>query len=236
MTRGAAAIVVAGGTGSRFGLAGGKQLAPLDGRPVVSWTLEAVAASRGIDLVVLVCHPEAVPAFVELCEAADLSGTPVAVAPGGITRRDSVAAGLELVPDEFDTVLVHDGARPLADVALVDAALRFFGDSAVEGIVVGHRSVDTIKVVSGNRVVETPDRSTLWVIQTPQVFSVATLREAHRAAARDGFDGTDDASLVERVGGTVLVLEGPRDNIKITTPEDGAVAEALLARRREGRM
>jgi 2-C-methyl-D-erythritol 4-phosphate cytidylyltransferase len=229
-----AAIVVAGGTGERFGRPGGKQLAMVGGVAVVGHALAAVASAETVDLVVLVCHPDRVGEYAKAVEGLGCGVAPVVV-PGGETRRTSVAAGLAAVPAETTVIVVHDGARPLVEPDVVDAAVRILEDSGADGVVVGHPAYDTMKVVDERaRVSGTPDRSTLWVAQTPQVFAADALRRAHRRAAEDGFDGTDDASLVERIGGRVLMHEGPRWNIKVTVPEDLRVVEVLLADRKGG--
>lgn len=225
-----AAIVVAGGVGNRFGRPGGKQLAQLLGKPVVGWVLDAIAATTAIDFIVLVGHEDQLDEFESLA-AAIRPQKPVHVVPGGATRRASVAAGLRAVDEDAATIVVHDGARPLATTALFDAALDRFHSVGTDGLVVGHGSVDTVKVVSGTRVVETPARDSIWAVQTPQVFKADVLRRAHRSADIDGFDGTDDASIVEHDGGSVSVFEGPRDNIKVTAQDDLHIAEHILKRR-----
>lgn len=230
-----AAIVVAGGTGERFGRAGGKQLASVAGRPALSWSLLALQESGQVGLVIVVCPPERVDEYRR--EAVEpLSGLtmPVVLAQGGATRRMSVSAGLTAIPEGIETVIVHDGARPLATPKLFSDAVAALEGSGVEGVVVGHPSVDTLKVVDGVAIVDTPDRSRFWAVQTPQVFRASTLIEAHSRAAADGFEGTDDAALVERIGGEVHVVEGPRDNLKLTVAEDLLFAEAVLLRRSEG--
>ncbi len=229
-----AAIVVAGGVGARFGRPGGKQLAELAGRPVVGWALDAVCEARSVGRVVLVCDPGRIDEFEAACAQAREHGCEVRVVAGGDTRRGSVLAGLDALGHDVRAVVVHDGARPLATPAVVDEAVDLLGRSGADGVVVGHPVTDTVKVVSGDRVVETPDRSTLWAVQTPQAFDTARLRAAHAAARADGYEGTDDASLVERIGGIVQVFEGPADNIKITAPEDLVYAEWVLARRHDG--
>jgi 2-C-methyl-D-erythritol 4-phosphate cytidylyltransferase len=228
-----AAIVVAGGSGERFGRPGGKQLALVGGVAVVGRAVAAVASAETVDLVVLVCHPDRVGEYAKALDGVAGRVAPVVVA-GGETRRMSVAAGLAAVPADATVIVVHDGARPLLEPHVVDAAVRTLESSGADGVVVGHPAYDTMKVVDASaRVSETPDRSTLWVAQTPQVFVADVLRRAHLRAAADGFDGTDDASLVERVGGRVLMHEGPRWNIKVTVPEDLRVVEALLADRKD---
>jgi 2-C-methyl-D-erythritol 4-phosphate cytidylyltransferase len=164
------------------------------------------------------------------------SGAVVTVVPGGATRRRSVAAGLAAVPRDATVIAVHDGARPLVEPAVVDGAVTLLEAAGADGVVVGHPAFDTLKVVdAAGRVVDTPDRSTMWVAQTPQVFNAGALRRAHERAEADGFEGTDDASLVERIGGAVLMTEGPRWNIKVTLPEDIGIVESLIARREGAR-
>lgn len=229
-----AAIVVAGGTGDRFGRPGGKQLAPLAGLPAVAWSLLAIDESLAVGLIVLVCAPGRLSEYRERAVDPLSLNASVMLAEGGGTRRLSVAAGLAVVPEDVTTILVHDGARPLATADTFSAAIIALEESAIDGVVVGHPSVDTLKIVEEQRVLETPDRSRFWAAQTPQVFRAGVLRSAHTMAARDDFEGTDDASLVERAGGSVMMLEGPRDNIKLTLPEDAAYAELVLTRRGRG--
>jgi 2-C-methyl-D-erythritol 4-phosphate cytidylyltransferase len=230
-----AAIIVAGGTGERLGRPGGKQLADVLGQPVLSWTLAAFDAAPAVDLIVVVCHPERIAEFREV--AVDPLGlsTQVVFAPGGDTRQASVASGLALAPPTVETVLVHDGARPLVTPQLIAEALAVLAaEPEAAGAVVGYPAVDTLKIVDGLTIAETPERARFWAVQTPQVFRAAPLRAAYAAAAADGFLGTDDSSLVERDGGWVLVLEGPRDNIKVTVAEDLVFVEAALRFRESG--
>ncbi len=225
------AIVVAGGSGERFGRTEGKQLAEVAGRPVVSWSLSALE-SCGLNSIVLVCDPERLDEFRDRAVGPLDLTTPVVFAASGRTRQESVASGLASVPSDTEIVLVHDGARPLLRPETATGALEMLeARPGIDGVVVGHPSVDTLKTVEGGHIVDTPDRSRIWAVQTPQVFRAGALRSAHESARRDGYLGTDDAALVERNGGAVMVFEGPRDNIKITVPEDHAFAEAVLGRR-----
>ena len=142
---------------------------------------------------------------------------------GGATRSESVRNGLAQVPDDADIVVVHDAARPLAAPALFGAvidAVKAGADAAIPVVPLS----DTVKRIDGERVVETVDRSSLVAVQTPQAFRADMLRKAHAA----GGEATDDAALVEAIGGTVVVVEGEHTNIKITTPDDLRIAEALL--------
>lgn len=205
-------IVVAGGRGTRFGRP--KQLEQLGGRSLIDWAVDALRPV--CDGVVVVLDADLVDAKVD----AD------AVVAGGDTRAASVRAGLAAVPAQPDAILVHDAVRPLATsdlAARVLAAVAAGADGAVPSVPV----VDTLKRVDGARVTATVDRSELVAVQTPQAFRTDVLRRAHAA----GGDATDDAGLVEAAGGTVVVVEGERDNLKVTWPEDIAVAEALLAAR-----
>ncbi len=225
-----AAIIVAGGIGQRFGRVGGKQLVEVAGSPLVAHTLRAFRASETIDEVVLVCHPDRVAE----CRAVafdPLAARPTAVVAGGDTRQHSVEAGLAALPDGCDIVAIHDGARALVRPSTIDAAVReLLARPDLAGVVVGHPASDTIKSVDADGLVRsTLDRSTLWIAQTPQVFRAAAILAAHERATADGFEGTDDASLVERAGGAVAMLEGPRWNIKATVPDDLGVLAALLA-------
>jgi 2-C-methyl-D-erythritol 4-phosphate cytidylyltransferase len=149
----------------------------------------------------------------------------VRIVPGGATRTHSVKAALDALGD-VDVVLVHDAARPLVTEAIITRCIEAVADG--DGAVAGWPASDTLKQVDGDRrVVATPDRSKLWHAQTPQAFPAALLRRAY--AAWDGADATDDATLVERVGGRVVMVEGSATNLKVTRPEDVAIAAALLA-------
>jgi 2-C-methyl-D-erythritol 4-phosphate cytidylyltransferase len=227
------AIIVAGGVGSRFGHSEGKQLVPIAGRPMLAYAVDAFRQAMSVGHVVLVCHPDRVAEYRDAV-AGDGEGTTVTVVPGGDTRQDSVASGLRHMPDGFDVVAVHDGARPLVSAEVIDAAVRRLDESdGIDGVVVGHPAFDTLKVVGEGVIEGTPDRSRYWVAQTPQVFRTEVLLEAHARATSRGEIGTDDASLVEGLEGKVVMFEGPRDNFKVTVAEDVALAEAVLRFRAE---
>ena len=230
------AILVAAGTGTRSGLADGKQMTSLAGEPMLAHTLRAFEECPAIDAIVIVCYAER----VEECRERVVKGTGarkvVAVVAGGSTRTRSVAAGLEVTPQGCDVVAVHDGARPLIESSTIREAIGSLESSGADGVVVGHPVVDTLKSVGADgRVIATVDRAGLWVAQTPQVFRASELRSAHRRAETQGSDATDDAALVEADGGSIVMLEGPRWNFKVTLAEDIEAADALLLRRkREG--
>lgn len=200
-------VVVAAGSGNRFG--GQKQFMMLGDKRVIDWSRDvAHSVSDGVVLVVPT-------------EAASAEGG----VAGGATRSESVRRGLAAVPSEATIVCVHDAARPFASEHLykeVIAAVAGGADGAVPGIPV----TDTIKQVNAEgMVLGTPDRAGLVAVQTPQAFRASVLREAHGS----GNEGTDDASLVERAGGKVVVVNGESINRKLTTPEDLEWARAVAA-------
>jgi 2-C-methyl-D-erythritol 4-phosphate cytidylyltransferase len=208
------AIVVAAGEGRRFGRP--KQFELLGGRRVLEW---AVDAARSVAEAVVLVVPR--PA---LGDPAWRAGADLVVA-GGPSRSASVRAGLQVVPEDADVTLVHDAARPLASAALFRAvlgAVRAGADAAVPGVPVA----DTVKRVARGRVVATLDRSDLVAVQTPQAFRTSWLRRAHEGAP----EASDDAGLVEAIGGTVAVVPGEARNLKLTTVEDLEVAQAWQAR------
>ena len=148
------------------------------------------------------------------------------IVAGGSIRQESVAAGLKALPEDCDLVVVHDGARPLLTKEVLEGGLQRAQLS--EAVVVAVPAKDTIKVVDGERIKATPERSSLWLAQTPQIFRRKLLQEALDAARESGYQGTDDASLVERLGHPVDIYPGSPNNIKITTPEDINIARALM--------
>lgn len=221
------AVIVAAGEGRRMGGAAPKPLLHLAGRPIILHTLVRFAAASVGKAIVVVPAAERTK-FEKCIGAADLGGLEWLLTNGGARRQDSVARGLDALDGDCEIVVVHDAVRPLVSPALIDRCVEAAGRDGAA--VAGLPASDTIKVVSVDRRIEaTPPRDTLWSIQTPQAFRVGLLREAHRRAEIDRFEATDDAMLVERLGEEVVVVEGERSNIKITTPEDLAFAEALLA-------
>lgn len=226
------ALIVAGGSGERFGDPRGKQFVELCGLPLMGWSILAFDRAPSVSRIVVVCAPERV-AEVERDVLSRLTlKKPVALAPSGRTRQESVRSGLAAVPRDLPLVAVHDAARPLVEVELIERAVAAVReDPTLAGAILASRSVDTLKLVEGTTIIATPDRSFYWCAQTPQVFRTQRLMAAHKSAAREEYQGTDDASLVERLGGRICVVEAPRDNIKVTVPEDLAIAEAALGRR-----
>lgn len=227
-----AAIILAGGTGERFGKEGGKQLVEIGGKPILTWSVEAFDAVGDIGLIVIVCPAERQGEYLSKAVDPFSFATPIVVAAAGSTRQESAFSGLELVPEEFEYVVMHDGARPLISADLIAHTIATLkGNIDADGAVVAHPAIDTLKVVENGVIVGTPDRSVFWNAQTPQVFRVGIYRRAHASALSDGFVGTDDSSLIERLGGRVLVVEGKRDNIKLTVPEDYLMLVAAVRER-----
>jgi 2-C-methyl-D-erythritol 4-phosphate cytidylyltransferase len=231
-----AVVIAAGGSGERFGDSGGKQLASVAGLPVLAHTLLAFDRCADVDAIVVVTHPDRVDEY--RTAAVETSGVTkvVAVVAGGATRVQSVRAGLAALPDGVDLVAVHDGARAAITPEAISAAFAALeANPDADGVVLGHPCVDTIKEVdAGGRVIATPDRTRYWMAQTPQVFRSTVLARAYWRAGISGLEGTDDASLVEAAGGNVVMVEGPRTNLKVTVPEDLDMLEALLSERAEG--
>ena len=216
-----AAIILAGGTGERFGKEGGKQLVEIAGKPILTWSAEAFDAVGDVGLIVVVCPEERMREYLARAIDPFPFVTPVVLAPAGSIRQESAFSGLEMVGEEYEYVVLHDGARPLVSPELIEHTINTVkGNFDADGAVVAHPAVDTLKVVEDGVIMGTPDRSVFWNAQTPQVFRAGIYRRAHASALSDGFVGTDDSSLIERLGGRVLVVEGKRDNIKLTVPED----------------
>ncbi len=229
-----AVIVAAAGRGERLGPGAPKALRDLGGEPMLVHAVRAMDAAAAVDVVVVTVPPLEVDAVRALLDAAGPFAAQLLVVAGGHTRIASVRCALATVPADIGVILVHDAARALAPAALADRVVSAVRAGA-EAVVPGVALADTVKVVDAAQLVtSTPDRAALRVIQTPQGFRRSTLDAAHAAAAAAGFDSaTDDAGLVERLGGTVLVVPGSEDAFKITRPFDLVLAEAVLASRRD---
>ena len=218
------AIVVAAGVGRRMGGVD-KTLATLGGKPLIAHSLDALHASDRIDSVVVVLSDANIDQASRLVAEGRYHKI-TSICLGGKRRQDSVRHGLERLPDA-EWIVVHDGARPLVDAGLFELGLA---EARLTGAAVAAVPVkDTIKAANADMVVtQTFGRDTLWIVQTPQVFRRDVLSEAHEMVTDDV---TDDASMVERVGGKVRLFMGSYENIKVTTAEDLPVAEALFTRR-----
>ncbi|WP_370131134.1 2-C-methyl-D-erythritol 4-phosphate cytidylyltransferase [Streptacidiphilus sp. EB103A] len=237
----AAAVVPAAGRGERLGPGAPKALRELGGVPLLVHAVRALARSRVVTLVVVVAPVDGVAQVRQLLDDYGVDGhdsARITVVPGGATRQESVRLGLAVIPEDVDVVLVHDAARPLVPVDVVDAVARAVADGA-EAVVPAVPLADTVKQVEPatvpgrpEPVVATPDRSTLRAVQTPQGFRREVLLRVHEKAFNDGVEATDDAGLVERYAGSVVVVPGHEEAFKVTRPLDLVLAEAVLARRR----
>jgi len=220
----AVALIVAAGRGERLGFGRPKALVPLCGRPMLDWSIAALRAVKQVSEIVV-----ALPA-----DALDAAPPGVVAVAGGAHRSHSVRAALAAAADD-DVVIVHDAARPLASPDLFSQALaELDGALEADAVIAATRVSDTIKQVAGDgrSVAQTLDRSRLWAVQTPQVFRRAALERALQTASDELLaQATDDAWLIERAGGVVLVLGSDPGNLKITTAQDLRVAESLLAQR-----
>ncbi len=222
-------LIACAGSGRRMGAERNKLLLEVAGRPVLAWTLEAALACDDIRWIGIVGQPID-QAAIEGLVAAVNPDRPVVWIQGGDTRQESVSNGLAALPQTASSVLIHDGARCLVDPDLINRCAQAVAAGAA--VIAAAPVTDTIKRVDGDGVIQdTPDRSQLWGAQTPQGFPVQQLRDAHARAVAEGWSVTDDASLFERLGWAVQVIEASPSNIKITTPFDLTVAAAVLAGR-----
>jgi 2-C-methyl-D-erythritol 4-phosphate cytidylyltransferase len=227
------AIIVAAGASRRAPGTVKKQFVPILGQPVIVHTLIPFQQSSAIDAIVCVVAKEDIPFFKSLIGERPLSKI-IGVVAGGSCRQESVAAGLFFLSQNgspTDWVAVHDGARPLITPNLIERVVQTAAQVKGGGAIAALPVTDSLKEVSVSRIVRSIPRESTWAAQTPQVFPLGLLMEAIEAASRDGFVGTDEAALVERIGGSVLCVEGADDNIKITTASDLKRAEIILGSR-----
>ena len=221
-----AVIIPAAGKSTRMGTQ--KQLMVLGKVPVLARTLAAFEGHADVDEIILATSKdvaEAIGAFGYKKGHEKI----IAVTEGGSSRQESVYAALKCVSPGVDNILIHDGARPLVGWQTISDVLAYVrrGLCAASGVI----SKDTVKIVGEDNIVKaTPDRGSTWLVQTPQGFPYEVIKEAHKRARSDGFVGTDDATLVERIGVSVYMVEGDYQNIKLTTPDDFEIAEVLLER------
>lgn len=219
-------VIVAAGTGSRMNMGINKQFIKLEGKEIIAYTIEKFYNNSNIeDIVVVVKEDESEFFKKEILDKYNFKN--VKIAYGGKERQDSVYNGLKLLDEKCDVVLIHDGARPFVSDKIIDKSIEEAKEH--KAIVVGVPVKDTIKVIDNDKnIVDTPNRSVLWAVQTPQTFDYNILIDAYKDAFKNKFYGTDDAVLVERIGYKVKMLEGSYNNIKITTQEDLNVGSQIL--------
>ncbi len=225
-----AAVIAAAGRGTRFGGAVPKVFASLRSVPVLGWSVRAYDQCPEVDTIVTVVPADHLERARDLC-AAESPRKDCQVVAGGDDRMASVMAGLRMLAQQPPAIVcVHDGARPLVDLGTIERSIEACREhgAAIAAI----PATDTMKRADADgRILETPARSQLHCAQTPQTFSYDLLVAAYRRAQREGWQATDDAALVERMGQTVYLSEGHPDNLKITTPDDLARADWILGRR-----
>jgi 2-C-methyl-D-erythritol 4-phosphate cytidylyltransferase len=226
------ALVAAAGSGERLARDTPKALVPVAERPLIAWCIAALAECRAIEHVVIAVpegHEREFDAVVALAGHGRGHGLEIEIVAGAPSRSGSVAQALAAAPSS-DAVLVHDAARPLVTPDLIDRCVEQLGRFGCAGVVAATRATDTMKEAdSGGHVLATLERTNLWAVQTPQVFRTDALRAALTGTGLER--ASDDAQLVEAMGGDVRIVEAPRENLKITTELDLRVAEMLLAAR-----
>lgn len=229
------AIILAAGRGTRMNQSINKMYLNLKGKPLIAHTLEAFYSLDIIKGIALVVSPGEEDMIREKVLDIYPPKKPIKLVHGGAERQHSVYNGLKSLPVDTQLVAIHDGARPLITPKVIERSFEVA--KKWEAAVAGMPVKDTIKVVdSHGRVKETPDRSYLWLVQTPQTFSYSLIIEAHNRAIEDNFLATDDSTLVERLGRDVYMIEGGYENLKVTTPEDIAVAEEILTARERNKI
>ncbi len=221
------AIIVAAGKGERMGSALPKPFLPLCGVPLLIHTLRSLDQSLSLKTIVLVIAPEREQLCRTMLNRHEPLRCPVRLVHGGAERQDSVRCGLAALDPECDIVAIHDAARPFITAPIVEESIRVAAQAGAALVAVPVS--DTLKRAdAAQTVVETVSRQGLWLAQTPQTFRVDSIRAAHQRAQDEGITVTDDAALIEKMGGTVQIVPGDRRNFKLTSPEDLRMAEALL--------
>ncbi|MBD2412594.1 2-C-methyl-D-erythritol 4-phosphate cytidylyltransferase [Nostoc calcicola FACHB-389] len=222
-------LIPAAGIGKRMGSNRNKLLLQVRSQPIIAWTLLAAQAASKISWIGIISQPTDWPDFKAILTDLKLT-KPVELIPGGSTRQESVYNGLQALPANAEQVLIHDGARCLVTPDLFNSCAQAI--SQCPGLIAAVPVKDTIKVVDGQGIIQsTPDRQQLWAAQTPQGFDVKLLKQCHAEGVRQGWEVTDDAALFERCGIQVRIVEGEETNLKVTTPQDLAIAEFILTSR-----
>ncbi len=224
------AVIPAAGMGSRMKTSEKKQFMLLENREILEWTLIHILKSETIDMIWVVVPSE----FVRLVEDKVANWIekyafrqPIYVIEGGKNRQESVYKAIKCIPESFEWIVVHDGVRPFVDSSWLDINLVHM--SRFDSIVSALQSTDTLKIVDESHIVkQTLNRDEIWSVQTPQVFRREVLKAVHEKAIKDDFFGTDDASLLEKYNYKVLLCEGEKSNIKITSPMDLVFGRAIL--------
>ncbi|MCM3113356.1 2-C-methyl-D-erythritol 4-phosphate cytidylyltransferase [Lederbergia lenta] len=221
-------IIPAAGSGKRMGAGYNKLFLKLDNRPIILHTLDVFGSDQHCNKIILVIQQDEKDIFTELLLKSRYASK-IEIVYGGDERQYSVYNGLNSALNS-GIILVHDGARPFIRLRTIGRLVEVAAESGAAIAAVPVK--DTIKKAIDLEVVETVERSSLWQVQTPQAFRFSVLMDAHNMASKEDFFGTDEASLVERTGQSVKIVESDYDNIKLTTPEDIYFAEAIMAKRK----
>ncbi len=223
------AIILAAGKGKRVNAGTNKMFISLRNKPVLAYSLDAFESCSEIENIILVASEEEHSSCERIISSYGYKKVK-GIVNGGKERQDSVFNALMAIPEACEVVVIHDGARPMirpATIAICIAEARLWGASSA-----GMPVKDTVKIVApSGRVSYTPDRRNIWITQTPQAFKLEIIKDSHLKAKEASYAGTDDAVLAERAGYAVKMVEADYENIKITTPEDISVAEAILDKR-----
>jgi 2-C-methyl-D-erythritol 4-phosphate cytidylyltransferase len=227
------AIIPAGGAGQRFGPGQAKQFMDLDGWPILAHCLSRFDQTEAVDQVVVVVPFDQLEYVRKNIIISFGFSKVAALIPGGESRQESVCNGFLAMPDDVDLVVIHDGVRPLVRVSTIEnvvEAAKEFG-AAISAVKVR----DTLKQVDNGVIQSTLDRDFIWQAQTPQAFDRLLLAEALAKAKNDGFVGTDEATLIERLGHPIRIVPGAPENVKITMPEDLVLARCLIEYEQKGK-
>jgi 2-C-methyl-D-erythritol 4-phosphate cytidylyltransferase len=226
------ALIIAGGRGQRMQSPTAKQFLLLGGKPILAQTIAVFEACPVVDEIFVVApQDEMAKVQTDIVEKYQYKKV-LKVVRGGRMRQQSVWNGLQAIKSDCSWVVVHDGVRPLISSQLIEAGLMEARQTGAAIVAVPAR--DTVKRLIPGGKLQTLPREEIWLAQTPQIFDFSLLCKAHQKASQEKFTGTDDASLVERLGQAVSLIPGDYENIKITTPEDLTIAESLIKRRSKG--
>lgn len=228
------AIVPAAGLSKRFGQGLNKPFLKLGGKPLLIWPLDIMEAIPAIKEIIPVLKKEDMEHAREIFKRYRITKINK-IAAGGKERQDSVYNGLKLIEEKNSIVIIHDGVRPFIEKNLIEKAIQEFleadkeREKNIDGLIFAVPPKDTIKDAKNEIIKKTLKRDSLWAVQTPQIFHYKTIFSAYNKAIKNGFYSTDDAALVERLGGKIKIIMGSYENIKITTPEDLQFAEFLVS-------
>ncbi|KAF3887702.1 MULTISPECIES: 2-C-methyl-D-erythritol 4-phosphate cytidylyltransferase [Nostocales] len=224
-------LIPSAGSGKRMGSHRNKLLLMVQSHPIIAWTLLAAEAAEKIEWMGIISQPNDWQDFKTIIANLKLT-KPVELIQGGTTRQESVHNGLLALPSSAKQVLIHDGARCLATPDLFNRCAEAIRHCP--GLIAAVPVKDTIKVVATNGIIQsTPNREQLWAAQTPQGFDVNLLKQCHAEGVRQGWEVTDDAALFEKCGMEVRIVQGEETNLKLTTPQDLAIAEFILKTRQQ---